>query len=211
MGLVGEATRRSDLEERLLHPGVAAHADIDGVMARHFWDRWLRHLPGAARRGRPAPPPPVSALRWLAAELLLGSAAATALDAWRHRPSPRYPWQDRRGVDPLVWGGAALGAAAAAAQLARLRRPTAATRRAAQLLSAAAAGAAAAELARSAVAGARRRSPVSLTPLLFTSAGVLGLLLDWHDAATAASRPRPKPRPTASPPAPRVERIVIHV
>lgn len=176
-----------------------------------------------------APGPRFVPLRLLAAELFLAAGAGTTLHylqgryaAGRHAPLGA---RDREADDaagpprmPLAvaLAPALLGPLAAAAQTLHALRPAETTETLGRVLSGTVLALGLAGLADSLVAAARGDERLSLAPLLFGSAGALGLLLDREETRVAAAaralerrariveRVVPRRRP-------KLERIVVHV
>jgi hypothetical protein len=105
---------------------------------------------------------------------------------------------------------------AAAAQLVHLNRPSATTRTAMRVLNAAVLSLGAAELLDNALGTARNGELISNAPLVFGSAGLLGMLLDREEARLDARQAWLRRRAEVaerliSRRGARLDRVVVHV
>lgn len=140
----------------------------------------LLHQDGAPEPAAPEPEPSFAGLRVLTAQLLLATAAGTALDA-RAASTEETP-------RAATWAPLLLGPLAAAAHLAHAFRPSSATTAATRVVDATVIGLGVAELTVSLLTGRRQSQPPSLAGVALGAAGVLGILLRREEQRVAAER-----------------------
>lgn len=192
--------------------------------------QWMRsRLPGAHAKEEPEPEGErgFRALQLLTAQMLLVTGADAALSAIRRTggdgaptPHPLSPDSDWQGLSTqsfaTTWAPTLLAPAAAAAHLRHSTDPSPTTALATRILDAAVIGAGVAAMAGSLLAPRARRVGPALGPLALASAGVLGLMLNRQQRATAAELEQLRrrasvverlvPRRRA-----RLDRVVVHV
>lgn len=163
-------------------------------------------------------------LRLMAAHLLVAAAVGVTASRVRARPPRRAGGivgtaesAEERAASPVaVWAPVLIGPLAAAAQLVHLNRPSATTRTAMRVLNAAVLSLGAAELLDNALGTARNGELISNAPLVFGSAGLLGMLLDREEARLDARQAWLRRRAEVaerliSRRGARLDRVVVHV